>query len=221
MELLGMKACIVPLNPGNLSAFGLLAVDWRTDHIATRVTHEDAFDPAALGALYGQLEREAAETLARDGIDPRDVRLVREADVRYVGQSMEVRVQAPGGAIDRAFVARLVDAFHAAHEKAFGYGYRGKQKVEVVNACVSGFGLIDRPALPTLGAGAPARPRTARRAFFGGAFVETPVYDRAALAPGQGIEGPAVIEEFGSTTVVFPGQALTVDPYGIMIVRRK
>ena len=69
MELLGMKACIVPLNPGNLSAFGLLAVDWRTDHIATRVTHEDALDPAALAGLYRQLEAEAAETLARDGIE--------------------------------------------------------------------------------------------------------------------------------------------------------
>jgi N-methylhydantoinase A len=220
MELLGMKACIVPLDPGNLSAFGLLAVDWRTDHIATRVTHEDALDPAALAALYGQLEREAAATLARDGIDPRNVRLVRETDVRYVGQSMEVRVRVPGGPIDRGFVGALVDAFHAAHEKAFGYGYRGKQKVEVVNLCVSGFGLIDRPSLPKREAGAPASARTARRAFFGGTFVETPVYDRATLAPGQRIDGPAVIEEFGSTTVVFPGQALAVDLYGIMIVRR-
>ncbi len=60
MELLGMKACIVPLNPGNLSAFGLLAVDWRTDHIATRVTHEDALDPAMLAGLYRQLEGEAS-----------------------------------------------------------------------------------------------------------------------------------------------------------------
>jgi N-methylhydantoinase A len=221
MELLGMKACIVPLNPGNLSAFGLLAVDWRTDHIATRVTHEDALDPAPLASLYGQLEGEATATLARDGIDPRNVRLVREADVRYVGQSMEVRVRAPGGVIDRAFITGLVDAFHAAHEKAFGYGYRGKQKVELVNVCVSGFGLIDRPALPRLPTAGAAQPRTARRAFFGGAFLETPVYDRAALPPGARIEGPAVIEEFGSTTVVFPGQALTVDPYGIMIVRRK
>jgi N-methylhydantoinase A len=220
MELLGMQACIVPLNPGNLSAFGLLAVDWRTDHIATRVTHEDALEPAALAAAYGQLEHEATDTLARDGIARDNIRLVREADVRYVGQSMEVRVQAPGGAVDRAFVAALVDAFHAAHEKAFGYGYRGKQKVEVVNLCVSGFGLIDRPALPKLAPAPAASPGWRRQVFFGGNFAETPVYARTALAPGQRIDGPAVIEEFGSTTVVFPGQALTVDPYGIMIVRR-
>ncbi len=187
MELLGMKACIVPLNPGNLSAFGLLAVDWRTDHIATRVTHEDALDPDALAALYRELEREATETLARDGIDPRNVRLVREADIRYVGQSMEVRVQAPGGAIDRAFVGALVDAFHAAHEKAFGYSYRGKQKVELVNVCVSGFGLIDRPALPKLAAGAAAKPRTARRAFFGArsSRPRSTIASRSRRAPGS------------------------------------
>jgi N-methylhydantoinase A len=221
MELLGMKACIVPRDPGNLSAFGLLAVDWRTDHIATRVTHEDALDPHQLERTYGQLERDAVETLRRDGIDATNIRLVREADVRYVGQSMEVRVQASGGAIDAAFAPALVDAFHAAHEKAFGYSYRGKQKVEVVNYCVSGFGLIDRPQLPQLAAtGAAAAAQSRRKVYFGGAFVDTPIYARSALPAGARIDGPAVIEEFGSTTVAFPRQTLTVDPHGIMIVRK-
>jgi N-methylhydantoinase A len=221
MELLGMQACIVPLNPGNLSAFGLLAVDWRTDQIATRVTHEDALEPQSLEATYRRLEDEAADTLRRDGIDPANIRLVREADVRYVGQSMEVRVQASAGRFDAGFVPALVDAFHAAHEKAFGYSYRGKQKVEVVNLCVSGFGLIDRPQLPKLAAtGAAAQPKSRRRVFFGGTFAETPIFERDTLPAGARIEGPAVIEEFGSTTVVFPGQHLTVDPHGIMIVRK-
>ena len=221
MDLLGMRACIVPRDPGNLSAFGLLAVDWRTDHIATRIMQEDDLDATLLAGLYRQLEADAAATLARDGIDPRSVRLVREADLRYVGQSMEVRVQAPGGAVDRGFIDALVDAFHAAHGKAFGYGYRGKQKVEMVNACVSGFGLIDRPVLARLPPGPAVGPRTTRRAWFDGAFTDTPIHDRAALPPGARIAGPAVVEEFGSTTVVYPGQVLEVDPYGIMIVRRQ
>ncbi|MGE5145373.1 MAG: hydantoinase/oxoprolinase family protein, partial [Candidatus Eiseniibacteriota bacterium] len=120
MALLGMKACIVPPNPGNLSAFGLLAVDWRTDHIVTKVMAEDAIDLATLAGLYAGLEREATETLERDGIEAGRVRLVREADIRYAGQSMEVRVTAPGDAIDRAFLSRLIDAFHAAHKRTFG-----------------------------------------------------------------------------------------------------
>ena len=100
MDLIGMKACIVPPNPGNLSAFGLLAVDWRTDHIVTKVMHEDAIDLAAVAAIVRGLEREAVATLERDGIERRRIRLMREADVRYAGQSMEVRVPAPAGKID-------------------------------------------------------------------------------------------------------------------------
>src|SRR6266704_1326725 len=83
MDLLAMKACIVPPNPGNLSAFGLLAVDWRTDHIVTKVMHEDAIDLDEVAARYDALEREAVATLERDGIEASRIRLVREADVRY------------------------------------------------------------------------------------------------------------------------------------------
>ena len=68
MELMGMKTCIVPPNPGNLSAFGLLAVDWRTDHIVTKVMHQDAIDLAAVAAIYASLERDAVATLEKDGI---------------------------------------------------------------------------------------------------------------------------------------------------------
>jgi N-methylhydantoinase A len=220
MDLLGMKACIVPPNPGNLSAFGLLAVDWRTDQIVTKVMHEDAADIDAIASHYAAIEHEAVETLQRDGIDPARIRIVREADVRYVGQSMEVRVAAPSGAIDRAFLTALIDAFHAAHLRTFGYNYAGQQKVELVNFCVSGFGLIERPSMPKLDMPS-ARPtsKTNRPVYFGSAFCDTPIYDRATLPPGFKLAGPAVIEEFGSTTVVFPGQQLDVDDHGILIVR--
>jgi N-methylhydantoinase A len=219
MELMGMKTCIVPPNPGNLSAFGLLAVDWRTDQIVTKVMAEESIDLAGVAAIYAALEKEAAAALTKDGIAASRIRLMREADVRYAGQSMEVRVPAPSGAIDEAFIAGLIDAFHAAHLKTFGYNYAGAQKVELVNFCVSGFGLIERPRIPELKqSGAPPQPRS-RPVYLAGTFRDTPVYDRAALGAGFSLEGPAVIEEFGSTTVVFPGQKLQVDPHGILIVR--
>jgi N-methylhydantoinase A len=221
MELIGMKACIVPPNPGNLSAFGLLAVDWRTDHIVTKVTHEDTIEIGAIAAIYAGLENEAVATLEQDGIVRERIRLAREADVRYVGQSMEVRVPAPACKIDTAFIAATIDAFHAAHFKAFGYNYSGRQKVEIVNFCVSGFGTIDRPAIPKLAVAAETKPRRgARPVYFGGAFCDTPIHDRVVLPAGFHLEGPAVVEEFGSTTVVFPGQSLDVDEHGILIVRR-
>ena len=221
MELLGMRACIVPPNPGNLSAFGLLAVDWRTDHIVTKVMHEDAIDLAALAALYASLEADATGTLKHNGIDAARIRVVREADIRYAGQSMEIRVAAPSGLVDQAFLADLISAFHAAHLRTFGYNYSGQQKIELVNLCISGLGLIERPQIPRLAMShrANAAHKADRKVYLDGSFHDTPIYDRGTLAPGLRLRGPAVVEEFGSTTVVFPQQELLVDPHGILIIR--
>jgi N-methylhydantoinase A len=180
---------------------------------------EEAIDLPAVAAIYASLEAEGTATLEKDGIPPAKITLMREADVRYAGQSMEVRVPAPSGKIDAQFVAGLVEAFHAAHRKTFGYNYAGQQKVEVVNFCVSAFGIIDRPSIPELHrSGAPPQPAN-RQVYFDGQFRDTPVFARASLAAGFKLEGPAIVEEFGSTTVVFPGQVLTVDPHGILIIR--
>ncbi|MDE2228766.1 MAG: hydantoinase/oxoprolinase family protein [Alphaproteobacteria bacterium] len=223
MDLLGMSACLVPPNPGNLSAFGLLAVDWRTDQIVTKVMHQDAIELGTLASLYAQLENEALVSLERDGIDPGRIRLVREADMRYAGQSMEVRVVAPVGTVDAQFLARLIEEFHAAHLRLFGYNYTGEQKIEFVNLCVSGFGLIEHPQLPELEPRPGITPlrKGTRPVYFGGAFRDTPVYERSALSRGFGLEGPAVIEEYGSTTVVFRDQHLEVDRHGVLVIRRK
>jgi N-methylhydantoinase A len=220
MDLLGMKACIVPPNPGNLSAFGLLAVDWRTDHIVTKVMHETDIDLAIVAANYAALEKDAVETLRRDGIDAGRIRLTREADIRYAGQSMEVRVPVPSGPVDGQFLRGLIDSFHAAHRRTFGYDYAGQQQIELVNLCVSGFGLMERPDMPKLALRdvTPAR-KAVRPVWFGSAFQDTAIYDRASLVPGYRIAGPAIVEEFGSTTVAFPGQHIDVDPHGILVIR--
>jgi N-methylhydantoinase A len=222
-QLIGMKATIIPPSPGNLAAFGLLAVDWRNDQMVTRVMPEEKIDLAAIADIYAGLEADAVRRLAADGIAKDRVRLVREADLRYAGQSMEVRVVAPAGKIERAFVDALIDAFHAAHRRNFGYDYKDEQKIEIVNFCVSGFGMIERPSLPKLAAkpGAKAAPKGGRPVYFDDAMRETEIFDRATLPPGAQIEGPAVVEEFGSTSVVFPGQVLHVDDHGIMVIRQK
>jgi N-methylhydantoinase A len=181
--------------------------------------HEETIDLAAIAALYEALEKDAAATLRKDGIAPERIVLAREADVRYAGQSMEVRVPAPSGRIDAQFLAALIDAFHGAHLKTFGYNYAGQQRVELVNFCVSGFGVIDRPSIPVLKESS-TRPKLGTRpVYFDGKFLDTPVLERASLGAGFKLDGPAVVEEFGSTTVVFPGQHLRVDPHGILIIR--
>ena len=222
MELLSLEACIVPPNPGNLSAFGLLMVDYRSDHVFTKVTMEDAVDPSEVAGIYASLEQEAAETLEKDGIERADVNFIRQADVRYAGQSMEVRVNVPGGDLTDGLVAGIAENFHTAHERIFGYCYRGGQKIELVNYAVSGMGEVNKPALQPLDAGeSDAVPvaDSVRPVSFGGAFVDTEIFDRAKLAPGMQLTGPVVIEEFGSTTVVFPEQQVTVDAYGILIIK--
>ena len=90
----------------------------------------------------------------------------------------------------------------------------------MVNFCVSAFGLIDRPRIPAFGHDRRARrSRAAAPVYFDGEFRDTPVFARGSLPAGFALHGPAIVEEFGSTTVVFPGQELTVDPHGILIVR--
>ena len=220
ITLLGLEACIVPPNPGNLSAFGLLMVDYRSDHVFTQVTDEDALDAEKIATVFSGLEEDAAATLAKDGIDAATVKFVRQADVRYTGQSMEIRVTVPAGRMTGESVDAIIENFHTVHERAFGYCYRESQKVELINYSVSGFGNVDKPTLGAALATKSAPPAPlARTVIFDHQPIETPVYQRADLAPGAQISGPLIVEEFGSTTVLFPAQELTVDAYAILIIR--
>lgn len=223
MALLGLKACIVPPNPGNLSAFGLLMVDYRSDHVYTKVIHEDEIDLKEIASIYRNLEIDAAKMLMKDGVESDRTRFVRQADIRYAGQSMEVRVTAPEGSDNRIDIAQMIDNFHSNHERTFGYSYRGEQNIEIVNFSVSGFGHVVKPKTNELkqDLASPDKPSPLeiRSVFFDKNWIDTPVYDRTTLAPTNQLVGPAVIQEFGSTTVVNPGQSMTVDPYGILIVQ--
>ncbi len=217
IELLGIGTCLVPPNPGNLSALGLLMVDYRSDQVFTQVTDQDDLTPAAAAEIYRALETAAVDTLAADGVAAGDITVLRQADIRYQGQSMEVRVEVPGGELTDALLDRMAENFHAAHERTFGYCYRDSQKIELVNFCVSGLGPVPKPEL-NAGKTVPAdfsadfpAPSGTRPVFFGEAWVETPVHLRGNLEPGMRAAGPLVVQEFGSTTVVFPGQPVSVD----------
>lgn len=222
MGLIGFKATIVPVDPGNVSAFGLLAVDWRTDHVVTRVMREDGVKLPLVSGEFDRLEKEAMATLKRDGVSEDHSRFVRYLDARYEGQADELRVPVPAGAIDEAFLRDALKRFHEVHERAYGYAYEGKQMVEIVNLAVSGFGQIGRPALRPRKTTGPteAKPESIRPVYFreAGGFVDCPVFQRRDLLAKVKITGPAVVEEFGSTSVVFPGQSLLVDDYGSLII---
>jgi N-methylhydantoinase A len=219
IDILGLRTTFVPRDPGNLSAFGLLATDLRTDHVQTLVRRHDQLDHAELAREYERLESEAVEELERQG---HGGACVRAADLRYFGQAFEIQVPAPDGPIDAGFVAAVEARFHDAHERSYGYCYRDDpgQVVEWVNLRVTGVGAMERPALHPLPAGAGAAAEGRRDVYFGDRRFETAVYARERLAAGDEVTGPAVIEEFGSTLPIHPGFTARVDALGNVVVRR-
>jgi N-methylhydantoinase A len=227
VDILGLRGVLVPRDPGNLSAFGLLTVDVKNDYVQTYVRTQETLDPTEIGLVYADLEAQAAAALDREGFDRGEQVYLRSADLRYFGQAFEVRVDAPAGPVDQDFGGRVLTGFHDAHEGLYGYCYRddpsGSHPVEWVNLRVSGIGPITRPSLTRLPAavGDVMRARTGSRPVWFDDWLQTPIYDRAALAPADRIDGPAVIEEFGSTVPVHPGFTAKVDAFANLNLTRQ
>ena len=223
-DVLGLATVLVPRDPGNLSAFGLLTVDVRNDYVRTAVSRHADLDHDLVAGVLDELQAQAAAALDREGFAREAHRYLRSADLRYAGQAFEVRVPVPAGAVDQALSGAVVEAFHDAHEQLYGYAFRGdpRQPVEWVNLRVTGVGPIDRPVLPEVPAreGGPDRACTGVRQVYFDDWTDTPVYWRPDLAPGDELVGPAVVEEFGSTVPLHPGFTASVDRFGNLVVTR-
>jgi N-methylhydantoinase A len=226
VDVLGLRAGLIPAEPGTVSAFGLLTVDVKNDYVTTAVQRHDALDLANVAAIYDRLTEQARQALLTEGFTPDQMRLERAADLRYFGQAWEVRVDVPSGSVDRALADQVVERFHAAHARTYGYSYEGQpdQGIEWVNLRVVGVGPIRRPLLQPrsapLGGGVERALTDRRLVYFDGAFEETPIYTRQRLQPGDQLSGPALVEEFGSTTVVVPSLRARVDEFGNLILER-
>src|SRR5262245_13249119 len=231
LDLLSLRAALIPPSPANLSALGLLVVDVKNDYVQTFVHRHDRLDHAAVNAHLDRLEALAREALRREGFTESAMQFQRTADLRYFGQAWEVRVDLPAGSIDDARAAEIAARFHDAHEKRFGYSYRdvrdsgpGRHVVEWVNLRVTGIGPIRRPQIPErpMGDGRVERARTGRRPVrFDGQSIDCSVYARDNLQPGDLITEPAIVEEYGATTVVFPGLSAEVDRFGNLLLTRR
>jgi N-methylhydantoinase A len=223
VDIIGLRGVVVPLNPGNVSAYGLLTVDVRTDYVQTSVSKDAELTLVDLIAVLGDLLSKARDDLAGEGFLPSQRRFTRTADLRYFGQAFEVRVAMPDGEITRDLLDRVVDAFHTEHERLYGYHFRDdpRQQVEWVNLRVTGIGPIRKPELPAvaLGCGA-ASAGTGRRPVYFDHWEDARIYDRAKLGAGDTITGPAVIEEFSSTVPIHPGFEAIVDRFGNLVIER-
>ena len=206
IRALGMSAAVIPLHPGLLSAFGLLAADLRHD-LAAPVLHA----PRSLGATLDRLAAEAADRLAEDGIPPGGRVIERSVDVRYAGQDHAIAVAA--SALDD-----VAARFHAAHEQTFGHGDH-RAAIELVMARVVGIGRRPVPSVRARLPEAPVPPAGKRAVRFGrDGSIATPVHRRDALAAGEVLTGPAIIEQLDTTTVVPPGFAVRVTAAGALVL---
>jgi N-methylhydantoinase A len=223
VDILGLQGVLVPLNPGNVSAYGLLTVDVRNDYVQTAVARQSQLEPAHVEAVFAELAGKADAALAREGFDEQERQFVRTADLRYYGQAYEVRVEVPPGVVSDALLATVADRFHDEHRVLYDYDFRGdsRQEVEWVNLRVTGVGPIRKPEVREVAAGSGAdAARTGARQVYFDDWVETPVYDRSRLGSGDVVHGPAVFEEFSSTVPLHPGFTAQVDAFGNLIITR-
>jgi N-methylhydantoinase A len=210
-RLAGIARVVVPAHSGAFSALGCLVSPLRYDAVVTHRVALAAWDAKRVGDAFADLEAQCAGPLLDEGVAPERVTLARSVDLRYAGQNYEIEVPWD------ADLAALRAAFESRHERL--YGYATGERVECVNlritARVAGGGLT----LPRLGPAAALAPAGEQRAY----FRETgetvlPRYPRAAFGPGRAIDGPALVEDDWSTTVVYPGQRCRGDELGNLIL---
>jgi N-methylhydantoinase A len=219
---LGIPTVLVPPRPGILCALGLLAEDLRADAVRTWVGR---LRPEALAGLehgFRDLEAEAAAWLDRERVPPDRRRLSRWLDLRYEGQNYELLVSVPDEVWRDRSVAPLARRFLEAHEETYGFAAED-EPIQVVNLRLVARGIPQPPEIPRQEpVGPDAGPALAGRRVVdfaeAGGPLNCPVYARAQLAAGNRLQGPAVVEQFDSTTLLLPGQDALVDELGVLVV---
>jgi N-methylhydantoinase A len=204
---LGVPAVLVPPRPGTWSALGCLMVDIRHDLSEMFLRPAGDADPKALEEAFGRLEAEGRELLASEGVGEDDVTLERSIAMRYLGQWRSLQVGFDGDL--EASIAR----FHDEHEREFSYR-RDDAPVELYRLQLVATGKTADIELPKHERGGELpEPIERREVFFDGEAVETPVFERSDLPAGVTFEGPAVIDQLDTTTLVPPGVRAEVDEY--------
>jgi N-methylhydantoinase A len=213
-RLLDIPRVLVPPSPGVLCALGLLVADVRTELGRTALRRTDRTTPAELASIFADLESRAAEWARRGGLPMERITLARSVEMRYTRQNHELPVE-----VGRRLTSADLDRrFHRAHQRAFGYA-SPDEPTELVTFRVAVTLPVARPAIAAAPESGEAS-RGSRPVYFESTkgFVDTPVLERARLAPGHSLVGPAVIAQIDSTTVVEPGQRATVDAHGNLVI---
>jgi N-methylhydantoinase A/oxoprolinase/acetone carboxylase beta subunit len=222
--ILGIPEVIVPPYPGINSAIGLLTTDLKYDIVRTAFMVSTVLDIDRMNADFASMEAALREQIEADDIDPAEASYQRFADARYVGQGYELRLALPESRLERAAVERAIAAFHRLHQQEYGHHFPASP-IELVNLRVTAVGPVPKigvPPSPPGGSLESAHIRTRDVVFRVGTELgsfQTKFYDRVRLPVGERIDGPAIILQADSTTVVPPGWTAEVEPSGAIIIK--
>lgn len=218
---LNIRKVIVPVAASVFSAWGMLMSDIRHDYIQTRILSFRDAPMETLNEMWKTQMEEARAQFAAEGIAPEQTVFRFIADMRYMGQEHTVQVAAPAYPWKEEDRSEILSRFHKTHEHFYTFSLPDTP-AEIVNLHLVAYGQLQKPALQEI----PAQKgdiseaiKETRRVFFSGdGWLETPIYDRSKLGSGATAQGPLVVEEPTTATVVCPGQTLSVDKYGNLIV---
>jgi len=215
---LSIPTVIVPPNPGVTSALGCLLVDVQHDFSESFMTDASVVSVDNIETAFGRMEAQAAERLAHEGIAPADMAMQRTVEMMYQGQWRCLSVSAPAPITS---VAALIEAFHAEHEREFNYRC-DEAPVSIFRIAIKAVGVVPKAELPKY----EVREHTAapvghRPVWFDGVAYDAAIYQREALEAGATFRGPAIVEQFDSTTVVPHAMSARVDAFLNILIGTK
>ena len=217
---LGIPEVVVPLHPGLTSAMGLLQTDVRHLYLRSAVGLLSSYPVDEINAILAELRRRATDDVSEEGLDVTHLRLKQQIDLRYLHQGYHLTVDGPDGEITQTHKQPIKAAFDDLHRRTYGAS-APEEDAELVTLRVVSEVPVPHLRLPRIAAGRVADARIGERPLYdltSAEFANAYVYDRARLGAHDRITGPAIVEQYDSTTVVLPGQALTVDDFGNLLI---
>lgn len=209
----------VPRTAGVLSALGLLITDLIHDFSTSMVRLWDEVNSESLESVYAEFETDGRDRLTSTGYTDDRVAFERAVDVRYVGQSFEITVPVKNNPVTPDTLKMIAERFHKLHEQRYGHA-SPSEPIELVTVRLRARGLVDTPELTAADNQGTASEAVSgiREVRYDDVTHETRVYDRSCLGSDASFEGPAIVEGGESTVVVHPGQKVTVDEYGTIVI---